>query len=320
MELRAREGTGKAIRALLDLAAKTARIIRDDGRGRESRWKTCRSATGCACDRATRCRWTAVVEGRSSVDESMISGEPVPVEKVAGEPVTGATINGTGTLVIEATRVGADTMLAQIVEMVANAQRSRAPIQKYADKVRGLFVPAVIGIAVLAFIAWAIWGPAPALSYALIAAVAVLIIACPCALGLATPMSIMTATGRGAQAGVLIKNAEALERFEKVDTLIVDKTGTLTEGKPRLGRGLPEPGHDEAEVLRLAATLEKGLGTSAGRSDCRRCRGRAACTLARPMTSRRSPARALQAGRRQAGRARQLANWCRTSGLEGGMR
>ena len=188
----------------------------------------------------------------------MISGEPVPVEKTEGDPVTGATINGTGSLVMEATRVGSDTMLAQIVEMVSNAQRSRAPIQKYADKVAGYFVPAVIGIAVLSFIAWAIWGPAPALSYALISAVAVLIIACPCALGLATPMSIMTATGRGAQAGVLIKNAEALERFEKVDTLIVDKTGTLTMGKPRLVDVLPQPGHDEAEVLRLAASLERG--------------------------------------------------------------
>jgi Cu+-exporting ATPase len=199
-----------------------------------------------------------VLEGRSSVDESMISGEPVPVEKVEGSSVTGATINGTGSLVIEATRVGADTMLSQIVDMVAKAQKSRAPIQKYADKVAGWFVPAVIAVAVLAFAGWAIWGPAPALSYGLVAAVAVLIIACPCALGLATPMSIMTATGRGAQAGVLIKNAEALERFEKVDTLIVDKTGTLTEGKPRLIAVVPEPGHDEAEVLRLAATLEKG--------------------------------------------------------------
>jgi Cu+-exporting ATPase len=180
------------------------------------------------------------------------------VEKVEGDRVTGATINGTGSFMIEARRVGADTMLAQIVAMVAAAQRSRAPIQKYADKVSGWFVPVVILIAVLAFTGWAIWGPAPALSYALIAAVAVLIIACPCALGLATPLSIMTATGRGAQAGVLIKNAEALERFEKIDTLMVDKTGTLTEGKPKLVAVLPEAGHDEAEVLRLAASLERG--------------------------------------------------------------
>jgi Cu+-exporting ATPase len=199
-----------------------------------------------------------VLEGRSSIDESMITGEPIPVEKVAGDPVTGATINGTGSLIMEATRVGSDTMLAQIVEMVANAQRSRAPIQKWADMVAGKFVPGVIGIAVLSFAAWALWGPDPALSYALVSAVAVLIIACPCALGLATPMSIMTATGRGAQMGVLIKNAEALERFAKVDTLIMDKTGTLTEGKPRLVAVLPEAGRSEAEVLRLAATLEKG--------------------------------------------------------------
>ena len=199
-----------------------------------------------------------VTEGRSSIDESMISGEPVPVEKTVGDAVTGATINGTGSLVIEARRVGADTMLAQIVEMVAAAQRSRAPIQKYADKVAGLFVPVVIAIAILAFIAWAAWGPAPALAYALVASVAVLIIACPCALGLATPMSIMTATGRGAQVGVLIKNAEALERFETIDTLIVDKTGTLTEGKPRLVGVLPQAGFTENEVLALAASLERG--------------------------------------------------------------
>ena len=199
-----------------------------------------------------------VREGHSSIDESMISGEAMPVEKVAGDAVTGATINGTGSLIIEAKRVGGDTVLSQIVDMVANAQRSRAPIQKLADSVAGKFVPAVIGIAILAFIAWAIWGPAPALSYGLVAAVAVLIIACPCALGLATPMSIMTATGRGAQAGVLIKNAEALERFAKVDTLIVDKTGTLTEGRPTFERAVPMQGFDEQEVLRLAASLDQG--------------------------------------------------------------
>ncbi|MCF8707646.1 copper-transporting P-type ATPase [Rhizorhapis sp. SPR117] len=259
MELRAREGTGKAIRALLDLAAKTARVIREDGSEEEIPLEHVKVGDRLRVRPGDKVPVDGVVtDGRSSVDESMISGEPVPVEKVAGDPVTGATINGTGSLVIEATRVGADTMLSQIVEMVANAQRSRAPIQKYADRVSGWFVPVVIAIAILAFIGWAVWGPPPALSYALIAAVAVLIIACPCALGLATPMSIMTATGRGAQAGVLIKNAEALERFEKVDTLMVDKTGTLTEGKPRLVTVLPEPGHDEAEVLRLAATLEKG--------------------------------------------------------------
>ena len=259
MELRAREGTGKAIRALLDLAPKTARVVRDDGSEEEIPLEKVRVGERLRVRPGDKVPVDGtVLEGHSSLDESMISGEPMPVEKVAGDPVTGATINGTGSLVIEAIRVGSDTMLAQIVQMVTNAQRSRAPIQKYADKVAGLFVPVVIAIAALSFVAWAIWGPAPALSYALVAAVAVLIIACPCALGLATPMSIMTATGRGAQAGVLIKNAEALERFEKVDTLIVDKTGTLTQGKPRLVAVLPEGGHEEAEVLRLAATLERG--------------------------------------------------------------
>ena len=259
MELRAREGTGKAIRALLDLAAKTARIVRDDGSEEEIPLEEVQVGDRLRVRPGDKIPVDGlVVDGRSSVDESMITGEPVPVEKVAGDPVTGATINGTGTLVMKATRVGSDTMLAQIVEMVANAQRSRAPIQKYADKVAGWFVPGVIAIALLSFVAWAVWGPAPALSYALIAAVAVLIIACPCALGLATPMSIMTATGRGAQAGVLIKNAEALERFEKIDTLMVDKTGTLTMGKPRLVAVLPGQDRDENEVLRLAATLEKG--------------------------------------------------------------
>jgi len=259
MELRAREGTGKAIRALLDMAAKTARLIRPDGTEAEVPLEDVNVGDHLRVRPGDKVPVDGVVvEGRSSIDESMISGEPVPVEKVGGDKVTGATINGTGSLVMEATRVGTDTTLSQIVEMVANAQRSRAPIQKFADMVAGKFVPAVIGIAVLSFIAWAIWGPAPALSYALVSAVAVLIIACPCALGLATPMSIMTATGRGAQLGVLIKNAEALERFAKVDTLIVDKTGTLTEGKPKLVAVLPESGHDETEILRLAATLEKG--------------------------------------------------------------
>lgn len=259
MELRAREGTGKAIKALLDLAAKTARIMREDGSEDEIPLDEVQVGDRLRVRPGDKVPVDGIVlDGRSSVDESMITGEPVPVEKVPGEQVTGATINGTGSLVIEARRVGSDTMLSQIVEMVANAQRSRAPIQKYADKVAGWFVPAVIGVAILAFVGWSIWGPAPALSYALVAAVAVLIIACPCALGLATPMSIMTATGRGAQAGVLIKNAEALERFEKIDTLIVDKTGTLTLGKPELVAVMPERGHDENEVLRLAATLEKG--------------------------------------------------------------
>jgi len=259
MELGARERTGSAIRALLDLAAKTARLIRDDGREEEIPLEDVEVGNRLRVRPGDKVPVDGVVvEGRSSIDESMLSGEPVPVEKVEGDDVTGATINGTGSLVIEARRVGADTTLSQIVEMVANAQRSRAPIQKLADSVAGKFVPAVIGIAVLSFIAWSVWGPSPALAYALVSAVAVLIIACPCALGLATPMSIMTATGRGAQVGVLIKNAEALERFAKVDTLIVDKTGTLTVGKPKLVAVLPEVGHDETEVLHLAASLERG--------------------------------------------------------------
>jgi len=259
MELRAREGTGKAIRALLDMAAKTALVIRPDGTEEEIELDQVQLGDHVRVRPGDKVPVDGVVlEGRSSVDESMISGEPVPVEKVAGEPVTGATINGTGSLVIEATRIGADTMLSQIVQMVANAQRSRAPIQKYADQVAGMFVPVVIAIAIASFIIWSIWGPDPAMAYGLVSAVAVLIIACPCALGLATPMSIMTATGTGAQMGVLIKNAESLERFEKVDTLIVDKTGTLTEGKPKLVAVMPEEGHDEAEVLRLAASLERG--------------------------------------------------------------
>ena len=259
MELRAREGTGKAIRALLDLAPKRARLIHPDGREEEVPLENVEVGDRLRVRPGDKVPVDGVVvEGRSSIDESMVTGEPVPVEKTQGERVTGATINGTGSLVIEAQRVGADTVLSRIVEMVAQAQRSRAPIQKYADRVSGLFVPAVIAVAVIAFVVWAIWGPDPALSYALISAVSVLIIACPCALGLATPMSIMTATGRGAQAGVLIRNAEALERFEKIDTLIVDKTGTLTEGKPRLVAVEPAEGFEEEAVLALAAALERG--------------------------------------------------------------
>ncbi|MBK0398691.1 heavy metal translocating P-type ATPase [Limibaculum sp. M0105] len=259
LELRAREKTGAAIRALLDLAAKTARRIDDAGNETEVPLEEVRVGDRLRVRPGEKIPVDgAVVEGRSSVDESMLTGEPVPVEKVAGDEVTGATLNQKGSLVMEARRVGKDTMLSQIVEMVAQAQRSRAPIQKLADQVAGYFVPAVIAVAVLAFIGWAIWGPQPPLAYALVAAVSVLIIACPCALGLATPMSVMTATGRGARAGVLIKNAEALERFAKVDTLIVDKTGTLTEGKPRLVAVMAGAGHDEGEVLRLAASLERG--------------------------------------------------------------
>ncbi|MBT0960469.1 heavy metal translocating P-type ATPase [Denitromonas iodatirespirans] len=259
LELGARARTGSAIRALLDLAAKTARIVRDDGQEEEIPLEDVAVGDRLRVRPGDKVPVDGVVrEGRSSVDESMISGEPVPVEKTEGDPVTGATLNGTGSLVIEAKRVGADTLLSQIVDMVSHAQRSRAPIQKLADSVAGVFVPAVVGIAMLAFAAWAQWGPAPALAYALVSAVSVLIIACPCALGLATPVSIMTATGRGAQAGVLIKNAEALERFARVDTLIVDKTGTLTVGKPKLVAVVPSDDRDEDEVLRLAASLERG--------------------------------------------------------------
>ena len=259
MELSARERTGSAIRALLDLAAKTARVIRPDESEEEIPLEDVVVGDRLRVRPGEKVPVDGeVVDGRSSVDESMISGEPVPVEKTPGAAVTGATINGTGSLIIEATRVGADTMLSQIVEMVANAQRSRAPIQKLADVISGRFVPAVILIAIISFVSWSIWGPPPAMAYALVSAVAVLIIACPCALGLATPMSIMTATGRGAQAGVLIKNAEALERFAKVDTLIVDKTGTLTEGKPKLIAVIANEGHTEDEILRLAASLERG--------------------------------------------------------------
>ncbi len=199
-----------------------------------------------------------VGEGTSSVDESMISGEPIPVEKRPGDQVIGATVNGTGSLIIRAERVGSETLLSQIVQMVAEAQRSRAPIQKLADHVSAYFVPAVIVVAIFTFIVWATIGPEPSMAYALINAVAVLIIACPCALGLATPMSIMVAMGKGAQAGVLFKNAEAVEVLRDVDTLVVDKTGTLTEGKPKLVTVVPAAGVNERELLRFAASLEKG--------------------------------------------------------------
>ena len=259
MELRARERTGTAIKALLSMASKTARVIRKDGSEEEISLDDVKVADKFRVRPGEKVPVDGqVLEGRSSIDESMITGEAVPVEKTPGDMVTGATINRAGSLVVEATRVGADTVLSQIIEMVSNAQRSRAPIQKYADIVASYFVPIVIVSAILAFIGWGMWGPSPRLSYALVAALSVLIIACPCALGLATPISIMTATGRGAHAGVLIKNAESLERFEKVKVLIVDKTGTLTQGKPRLVAVLPQEGYQETEVLRLAASLERG--------------------------------------------------------------
>ncbi|MGR3452604.1 heavy metal translocating P-type ATPase [Pseudooceanicola sp.] len=258
MELAARERTGDAIRALLDLAPKTARRVRD-GKEEDVELDALRTGDILRVRPGESVPVDGVVtEGHSSVDESMITGEPVPVEKVAGEEVTGGTLNKTGSFLMEARNVGDDTTLARIVQMVASAQRSRAPIQAMADRVAEYFVPAVVGVALLAFLAWWIFGPAPALSYAFVAAVSVLIIACPCALGLATPMSIMVATGRGAHAGVLIRDAEALERFAKVDVLIVDKTGTLTEGKPALTDAEPAEGFEAADMLSLAAALERG--------------------------------------------------------------
>ena len=259
LELRARSATGKAIRGLLGLAPKTARRIGADGSEEDIPLEHVHVGDLLRIRPGEKIPVDGVVvEGHSSVDESMISGEPVPVEKMAGEKVTGATVNGTGALIMRAERVGRDTMLSQIVRMVSEAQRSRAPIQKLADQVSGWFVPAVVVVAIATFIIWSIVGPEPRLSHALVNAIAVLIIACPCALGLATPMSIMVGTGRGATAGVLVKNAEALELMEKVDTLVVDKTGTLTLGKPRLVAAKPAAGFEEGEVLRLAAALEKG--------------------------------------------------------------
>ena len=258
LELRAREKTGSAIRALLNLAPKTARRIRDDGNDEEVPLEQVQIGDRLRVRPGDSVPVDGVViEGRSAVDESMVTGESMPVEKEQGAKVIGGTINGTGSLVMRAEKVGSDTMLARIVHMVAEAQRSRAPIQRLADIVSAWFVPAVILVAVVAFIAWMIWGPPPAFAYALVAAVSVVIIACPCALGLATPMSIMVGVGKGATAGVLIKNAEALERFEKIDTLVVDKTGTLTEGKPRVVAVAPAMGFDEATVLSLGASLER---------------------------------------------------------------
>nr|WP_245443981.1 heavy metal translocating P-type ATPase [Microvirga sp. KLBC 81] len=258
LELRARETTSGAIRALLDLAPKTARKILSDGSEQEVQLDTVQVGDRLRVRPGEKVPVDgAVLEGRSAVDESMVTGESMPVTKEVGAKVIGGTMNQSGALVIEAQKVGRDTMLSQIVQLVAEAQRSRAPIQRLADQVSGYFVPAVIGVAIVAFVAWAIWGPEPRFSYGLVAAVAVLIIACPCALGLATPMSIMVGVGRGAQAGVLIKNAEALEHMEKVDTLVVDKTGTLTEGKPAVTAVLPAPGFTEAEVLRLSASVER---------------------------------------------------------------
>jgi Cu+-exporting ATPase len=258
LELRAREKTGGAIRALLELAPKTARRLRMDGSDEEVPLHRLRIGDRLRVrpGEAVPVDGT-VTAGAGAVDESMMTGESMPVEKSPGAAVIGGTINATGALTITATRVGSDTLLSRIVRLVAEAQRSRAPIQRLADVVAAWFVPAVIACALGAFVAWMIWGPAPALGLALVAAVSVLIIACPCALGLATPMSIMVGVGKGASAGVLISNAEVLERFEKVDTLVVDKTGTLTEGKPRVTAIAPAEGFDESSVLGFAASLER---------------------------------------------------------------
>ena len=259
LELRAREKTGSAIRALLDLAPKTARLIGADGSEKDVPLDQVKGGDRLRVRPGEAVPVDGIVlEGRSSVDESMITGEPVPVEKIEGDALTGGTLNKNGSLVMLAEKVGSETTLARIVELVAKAQRSRAPIQSLADRVSFYFVPAVVLVAIVAFIAWAVFGPEPSLVFAIVAAVSVLIIACPCALGLATPMSIMTATGRGAQAGVLIKDAAALERLASVNTLVVDKTGTLTEGKPKLTDAIATGGVSEDELLGLAAALEKG--------------------------------------------------------------
>jgi Cu+-exporting ATPase len=259
LELRAREQTSGALRALLDLTPRTVLQINEDGSDSEVALET------ILTDGRLRVRPGdsmpvdgIVLEGRGSVDESMVTGEPLPVEKAVGDAVIGGTLNGNGSLVIQAEKVGADSLLSRIVQLVTDAQRSRAPIQALADRVAGYFVPAVVALALVAFATWSIWGPPPAVAHGLIAAVSVLIIACPCALGLATPMSIMVASGRGAEAGVLIRNAEALEQLAKVDIVVVDKTGTLTLGRPVLVAAIPAPGFEEAEFLRLAAGLERG--------------------------------------------------------------
>lgn len=259
LELRARSATNSAIRELLDLAPKRARLVRDDSSEEDIPLEQVMPGNRLRVRPGEKLPVDGVVvEGHSSVDESMITGEPLPVEKSPGDKVTGATVNTTGGFIMSAERVGSDTLLAQIVRMVAEAQRSRAPIQRLVDLISAWFVPAVVLIAVLSFVVWSIFGPSPAMGFALVNAVAVLIIACPCALGLATPMSIMVGTGHGARAGVLVRNAEALELMEKVDTLVVDKTGTLTEGKPRLVGVTPIDGFDENELLRLVASLERG--------------------------------------------------------------
>ena len=259
LQLRARENTSGAIRALLRLAPATAARVRADGSDEEVSLDQVKEGDRLRVRPGDKIPVDGeVLEGHSSVDESLVTGESLPVEKNPGTKVIGGTINETGSFVMRADRVGAETLLAQIVQMVAEAQRTRAPIQRLADVVSSYFVPAVVGIAIIAFLAWSVYGPPPAMAFALVSAISVLIIACPCALGLATPLSIMVGTGRGAQAGVLIRNAEALERMEKIDTLVVDKTGTLTEGKPRLTTVVAVEGTTEERVLQAAASLERG--------------------------------------------------------------
>ena len=259
LELRAREATSGAIRALLDLAPKTARRVKDDGSDEEVSLDDIHAGDRLRVRPGDKVPVDGVLlEGRSAIDESMITGESMPVTRERDSPVIGGTLNKSGSFIMRADKIGRDTLLSQIVQMVASAQRSRAPIQRLADQVSAWFVPAVIAVAIAAFAAWAVFGPEPRFAYGLVAAVSVLIIACPCALGLATPMSIMVGVGRGAQAGVLIKNAEALERMEKIDTLVIDKTGTLTEGKPKVVAVRPASGLDEAQVLKLAASVERG--------------------------------------------------------------
>jgi Cu+-exporting ATPase len=258
LELRAREATSGAIKALLQLAPKTARRIDDDGADHEVPIDSLKVGDKLRVRPGEKVPVDGVIlEGRSSLDESLVTGESMPVTKESGGKVIAGTLNQSGSFVMRADKVGRDTLLSQIVQMVAQAQRSRAPIQRLADQVAGWFVPVVIVVALVAFGAWALFGPEPRMAFGLVAAVSVLIIACPCALGLATPMSIMVGVGRGAQAGVLIKNAEALERMEKIDTLVVDKTGTLTEGRPKVISIVPAPGFQEAELLRLAASVER---------------------------------------------------------------
>jgi len=258
LELRARSRTNTAIKLLLGLAPKTARIIRSDGKEEDIPLEQVQVENVLRVRPGEKIPVDGqVVEGNSSVDESMVTGEPIPVEKQQGDHLIGATVNGTGGLLMRAEKVGADTLLAQIVHMVSEAQRSRAPIQRLADTVSGYFVPVVVLVALLAFAFWMVWGPEPRFAHAIVAAVSVLIIACPCALGLATPISIMVGTGRGAMAGVLIKSAEALEIMEKVDTLVTDKTGTLTEGKPKLTSLLALEGFQDNDILQLGASLER---------------------------------------------------------------